>query len=141
MPFGHEKLDVYRLSLEYVVWVFELSKRLTGDYRHTKDQLLRASQSIPLNIAEGNGKFSERDRGRFFEIARGSALECAAVQDVLEVSGVLEASENAKSKEILDRVVAMLTRLGKRGYAVGEETAEYEVAGVDTDADTDTDTD
>ena len=40
---------------------------------------------IPLNIAEGNGKFSTIDRARFLEIARGSALECAACLDVLAV--------------------------------------------------------
>lgn len=41
--------------------------------------------SIRINIAEGNGKTVEADRRRYFEIARGSALECAAIQDVLVV--------------------------------------------------------
>jgi hypothetical protein len=39
----------------------------------------------PLNIAEGNGEATDGDRRRFYEMARGSALECSAVQDVLEV--------------------------------------------------------
>ena len=65
--FGHERLDVYKLSLQYVKWVYEIEKRLTGKHRHAKDQLLRASQSIPSNIAEGNGKSSYKDRSRFFE--------------------------------------------------------------------------
>jgi len=62
MTFGHEKLDVYRLSLEYVASVFQVVERLEGKSRHARDQLLRASQSIPLNIAEGNGKVTEADR-------------------------------------------------------------------------------
>ncbi|QQO54339.1 MAG: four helix bundle protein [Thiohalocapsa sp. PB-PSB1] len=43
----------------------------------------RASQAIALNMAEGNGKATSGDRRRSFESARGSALECAAMQDVL----------------------------------------------------------
>jgi len=77
--FGHEKLDVYQLSLKYVSVAYELSKKLKAHNRHARDQLLRASQSIPLNIAEGNGKTSNGDRRRYFEIARGSALECSAI--------------------------------------------------------------
>ncbi len=125
MVFAHESLDVYRLALEYVGFVFELSDRLEGSVRHARDQLLRASQSIPLNIAEGNGKASDGDRRRFFEIARGSTLECAAIQDVLQVQGILSANENQVAKETLDRIAAMLTRLGGRGYSVGEEIDGY----------------
>ena len=119
MSFGHEKLDVYRAAIEYVGWAYRLCERLKV-HRNAKDQLLRASQAIPLNIAEGNGKATDGDRRRYFEIARGSALECAAVQDVLEICGALTASENTDAKKILDRIVAMLTKLGQRGYTIGE---------------------
>jgi four helix bundle protein len=107
-----------------VGWAYRLCERLKG-HRNAKDQLLRASQVMPLNIAEGNGKATEGDRRRFFEIARGSALECGAVQDVLEVCGALSKTENAEAKILLDRIVAMLTRLGQRGYSVGDEQSEY----------------
>ena len=83
--FGHEKLDVYRISLAYVAYVYKLSARLKGNHRHARDQILRASQSIPLNIAEGNGRRGQADLRRFFDIARASALECAAAQDVLQL--------------------------------------------------------
>jgi four helix bundle protein len=45
---------------------------------------LRASQSIPLTIAEGNGKGTNADRRRYVEIARGSALACASILDCLK---------------------------------------------------------
>jgi len=67
----------------------------------------------PLNIAEGNGKTAEADRRRYFEIARGSALECAAIQDVLVVGKALEEKESRERKVDLDRMAAMLSRLGK----------------------------
>ena len=138
MALGHEKLDVYRLAISYVAWVFEHSEQLNGAHRHARDQWLRASQSIPLNIAEGNGKTAEADRRRFFEIARGSVLECAAVQDVLVVGEALEENKSRERKIELDRMAAMLSRLGKRGYSVQEVSAGY---GVDFDSDSDLDPD
>jgi four helix bundle protein len=57
MVLGHEKLDVYRLSIGYVAWVFEKCAKLNGVHRSARDQWLRASQSIPLNIADGSTEF------------------------------------------------------------------------------------
>ena len=139
MGLGHEKLDVYRLSINYVAWVFQHTGELNGVFRHARDQWLRASQSIPLNIAEGNGKTAEADRRRFFEIARGSAMECAAIQDVLVVGKALDEQESRERKIELGRMAAMLSRLGKRGYAVQEEAASG--CGNDFDFDNDFDND
>ena len=60
-------------------------------------------------------------------------------QDVLEVCAALSERDNAKAKDMLDRIVAMLTRLGKRGYTVHESAVRY--GHVDCDSDTDADTD
>jgi four helix bundle protein len=116
MGLGHEKLDAYRIAIEYVGWAYRLCEGIKGQ-RNAKDQLLRASQAIPLNIAEGNGKGTDGDRRRFFEIARGSAPECGAVQDVMEVCGAIASAENKEAKKLLDCIVAMLTKLGQRGYS------------------------
>lgn len=121
MTLGHEKLDVYRLSIVYVAWVYEKAETLVGVHRSARDQWLRASQSIPLNIAEGNGKTADAERRRYFEIARGSALECAAVQDVLVVGKALDKTESQSRKIDLDRMAAMLSRPGGRGYQVRED--------------------
>ena len=66
--FDHELLDVNRLSIEYVALSFRLAKGLIGVHRPARDQWLRAAQSIPLNIAEGNGKHSLKVKNRFVEI-------------------------------------------------------------------------
>ena len=141
MTLGHEKLDVYRLSINYVAWVFKKAKDLRGIHRHARDQWLRAGQSIPLNIAEGNGKSAAADRRRYFEIARGSAQECAAIQDVLVVSDALDKSESRARKVELDRIAAMLTRLGGRGYCVKEEVEPYGENQFDCDPEPDSDSD
>ena len=67
--FDHDRLDVYRLAIEYSADSFAFAKKLSGLHRHARDQWLRAAQSVPLNIAEGNGKRSPKDRARFFDIA------------------------------------------------------------------------
>ena len=82
--FDHEKLDVYREAIRFVAWADELLETIPKNLA-VHNQLDRAATSIPLNIAEGNGKYTAPDRCRYFDIARGSALECAACLDVLVV--------------------------------------------------------
>lgn len=90
MQLDHEKLDVDQVSLDLAVWAYELCRGLKGMDRHARDQLLRASQSITLNVAEGCGKVPSADRGRFLQIASGSARECGAVIDILSRCGVVD---------------------------------------------------
>jgi four helix bundle protein len=128
--FDHDRLDVYRLSIKYVARSFVLAKDLSGVHRHARDQWLRAAQSIPLNIAEGNGKRSLKDRNRFFDIARGSALECASIQDVLAVCDGIDAESHRDGKQQLKRLVSMLTKLIARSENTAEPATQYQ-AGVD----------
>ena len=124
--FDHERLDVYRLSIEYVSSTYRIAKSLNGPQRHARDQWLRAAQSIPLNIAEGNGTQSLKDKNRCFEIARGSALECAAIHDILISFEAIDAELNRVGKTNLKRIVSMLTRLIQRTTGVSEDRIEYE---------------
>ena len=88
----HEKLEVYQASLEFVTWTVSLMGELPAS-ASVRNQLDRASTSDPLNIAEGNGKFTSADRCRFFDFARGSALESAACLDVIVAKGFAEKSQ------------------------------------------------
>src|SRR5438128_7241462 len=108
--FDHEKLDVYRGAIAFCGWAGEFLNGISAKAA-VKDQLDRASTSIPLNIAEGNGKFSARDRARFIEMARGSALECAACLDVLFIRKLPTDEQIAAPKEQLARIVQMLIGL------------------------------
>jgi four helix bundle protein len=85
--FDHEKLDLYQIELAFIVWVSpllsETRSAAQGFYREVCDQLDRASLSFLLNTAEGNGKRQGKQRAKFFDDTRGSALECAACLDAL----------------------------------------------------------
>src|SRR5271157_3072524 len=111
--FDHERLEVYQESIGFIAW---LSALLDGTVRigEVKDQLDRASTSIPLNIAEGNGKYSPKDRCRFFDIAHGSALECAAGLDILVAKAKLPVEQIRPGKERLQKIVRLLIGLIKR---------------------------
>ena len=127
LGFDHDRLDVYRLSIEYTADAFRICRSLDGLHRHARDQWLRAAQSIPLNVAEGNGKRSLRDRARFLDIARGSALECAAIQDVLVASDGIAIEVNQELRKKLTRIVAMLTRMAMKFEELSEPQMEYVV--------------
>ena len=123
--FDHERLDVYRESIAFCGWVGELLGQ-TSAKAAAKDQLDRTSTSLPLNIAEGNGKFSTVDRARFLEIARGSALECAACLDVLVTRKLVGPEQIIPAKEQLVRIVNMLMGMLKRFSARAEFLREDE---------------
>jgi four helix bundle protein len=110
--FDHEKLQVYQDTLLFVAWLEPMMQKLPKTIA-VRDQLDRASTSIALNLAEGNGKFTPPDRCRFFDMARGSALECAAGLDVLASKGLCEMAAAAGGKERLRGIVSMLVGLIK----------------------------
>ena len=80
---------------------------------------------IPLNIAEGNGKRSQKDRARFLDIARGSSFECAAIQDILVASGGMNRQSSDELKRMLKRVVSMLTRMAMKFDGVADSPADH----------------
>jgi four helix bundle protein len=124
--FDHEKLDVYRESLVFVAWLSGLLEAVVRA-GEVKDHLDRAADSVVLNIAEGNGKYAPKDRCRFFDIAHGSALECAAGLDILVAKQKLGAEQIRLGKEHLQRIVRMLMGLIRRNstrdYDKGEPPA------------------
>ena len=61
--FDHEKLIAYQRSIQFVAWSSPLLEKLPAKLA-VSDQLDRASTSVPLNIAEGNAKYTAPDRCR-----------------------------------------------------------------------------
>jgi four helix bundle protein len=105
----HERLDVYRAALEFLPLALSLVPR-QGE-RYLLDQLERAAQSIVLNIAEGAGRHSAGDKRHHYEIAKGSATECAAILDILRARGLGAAERHAEARALIVRVTQMLSRM------------------------------
>ena len=125
MGFSHEKLNVYQKALDFIEFIknsvpSDLSKQ------SVIDQLDRAATSIPLNIAEGTGKYTPKDKCRYYDIARGSALECAACLDILQKRNIINVKAVEEGKQILFEIVSMLIGLIKSSSdRVYEDEIDY----------------
>lgn len=130
--FDHEKLRVYQEALRFVAWTGSLLRESPAKSA-ARENLDRASTSAVLNIAEGNGKRSSADRCRFLDIARGSALECAACLDVLVARKLLDSMKAEEGKLMLVGIVSMLAGLIARFSSprVAEEAAPYGFDAID----------
>ena len=84
---------------------------LAPEYRVLRDQLERSSLSAVLNISEGAGRRSRKDKRRHYAIARGSAMESAAAVDVIARRGLATAETCARVRAPYVRVVQMLSKL------------------------------
>ncbi|UJR80011.1 four helix bundle protein [Sandaracinus amylolyticus] len=112
----YERLDVYRTSLDFLSLALVLADRVPRGYGPIGDQLRRAATSIPLNVAEAMGRSTRDDRRRHLSIARGSAMECGALLDV--IARIPEARvDTDQAKQLIERVVAMLTKLGAARFS------------------------
>ena len=111
MPLDPTKLDVYHRALDLLEHVDQIYDSMPSGRAHLKDQLDRAATSIVLNIAEGAGEFSKDENQRFYRMARRSATETAAILDILDRRKAVDAAAIEPARELLVRVVSMLTRL------------------------------
>ena len=103
------RFDAYRLALNFRRFVLTW---LPLKRTELSDQLDRASLSVPLNIAEGAGRVSPRERARHYAIARGSAVECLACLDLLELETSVPSMSEARI--VLLRVLMVLSGLIRR---------------------------
>ena len=110
----HEKLDAYHIAVEFVVLSDAVIENLPRGRGYLSDQLQRAALSIPLNIAEGAGEYAVDEKVRFYRMAKRSATECASILDVCRKLQLLDEQKYAKGRDILVRIVSILTKMAQR---------------------------
>jgi four helix bundle protein len=127
--FDHEKLEAYKVAIGFAEWSEAVLKRIPKGIP-VHGQLDRARTSIVLNIAEGNGRFTAGDRCKFFDIARGSGLECAACIDLLFIKKLISATEVVEGKSKLRDAVCLLVGLIRSNSPtrLHEQPAQYQCA-------------
>ena len=104
--FQHERLDVYRGALDVMRWFHEdaVSSMVPKSRMRGLDTLIT---SMILNIAEGNGRWSDADHARFIETAHRAAIKVVAHLDLCETRRELRAEQTERGRQLLFRVASM----------------------------------
>jgi len=112
--FDFQKLYVYQKSKRFYIDTRDMLVVTKLD-NYIKDQLSRASFSVPLNLAEGSGKFSKADRKNYYTTARASLYECIAILDILndekKISESFYQSQLIKADELSRIMYTMIQNL------------------------------
>ena len=108
---SYERLEVYQLSLKCTQQCLEVLQDVPRGYAELRQQLRRAIISVSLNIAEGAGKTGLDSKKNFYDIAKGSAMESAAIIDILQMAKFIDAARHSELKELLHRIISMLSKL------------------------------
>jgi four helix bundle protein len=114
MAFIFENLKVYQKAVDFAEQIYILTDAFPKGHYNLVDQLSRASLSISLNIAEGNGKFTDNDKKHFFIIARGSAHECIPALEIAKRRKFISVEDCNKLKANLEEIAKMISGLLKR---------------------------
>lgn len=109
--FNFQKLDVYQRAIEFLALAMTVVDSLPRGRGALADQLKRAALSIPLNIAESQGRPSPGEAARAYAIARGSAMECAAILDAARVMRAIDDAQTSQARVLLYRIVQMLSKM------------------------------
>ena len=111
--FSYEELVVWQKAMELVRLVYQETRRFPLDERFAlTDQLRRAVVSIPSNIAEGNGRGSNKDYAHFLSIARGSLYETMTQLRIAKDLGYLD--DYSQFEDIAAEVGRMLGAMLKK---------------------------
>jgi four helix bundle protein len=106
--FPFENLQVYQKSFQLNKLIYKYIKDSSDLPGYVKNQLGRASLSIMLNIAEGVGKKTSKDKKNFLVISRGSTLECAALIQFLRSENELPENLGLEISSGLEEISKML---------------------------------
>ncbi len=110
----HEKLDVWKKAIDFVLIVYEETQSLPKDEKFgLTAQIRRAAVSIPANIAEGAARKSTKEFANFLSIAQGSASEVETELLIAHRLGYLDEAAYRKLRSEVDDIGRMITGLSQ----------------------------
>jgi len=111
----YRKLEVYKQSIDFVAEIYNLTHSFPkSELFGITSQIRRAAVSIPLNIAEGSAKSSQKDYARFLQIALGSATEIEAIFDIIIRINYLQKNQISDCSFALYKIRKMLQSMIKQ---------------------------
>ena len=110
--FYYRRLDVYQNAKQLAISVREAIQKFPYEERYAlTDQLRRASTSVMFNIAEGFGRYTNKDRIRFIDIANGSLMEVSSELELAATYGYTTETELNKYDDLVLVIVRQLSKL------------------------------
>ena len=112
---NHKDLIVWQKSMLLVEEVYRLVKKLPKEETYAlSDQMRRAVISIPSNIAEGNGRESEKEFLRFLAIAQGSNAELETQLIICRRLGYMSPEDTKQALLLQEEISKMLRTFIKK---------------------------
>ena len=119
--FYYRRLDVYQNAKALSHEVCKLVKTFPVDERYALcDQLRRAVMSIPINIAEGFGRFSAKEKAHFIQIAFGSTNEVMCELELSLDEGYINHEQFSSLESMIISVKKQLSTLHKSVMTNGD---------------------
>ena len=111
--FNFERLKTYQKSIKIAVALIKKAKNFPIKFSRIRDQLIGAVISAPLNIAEGTGRITNKDKINFYKNSRASLFETMAVLEICQKLNLISKREFQYYRNRLIELVKMISGLIK----------------------------
>jgi len=111
--FIFENLDVYQKALKFSIDISKLTSNFPIKYSRIQGQFIGAAISIPLNIAEGNGRNTTKDKINFYKFAKSSCFECVPLIDICLNLELIDNKKVDQYRQEIKEITSMISGLVK----------------------------
>lgn len=109
---NYKELKVWQKAMDLTVEVYKLVKLLPKEETYAlSDQMRRAVVSIPSNIAEGQGRNSDKEFIQFLSFARGSLWELETQIEICLRIGYIDQSLTTNIYKLIAEISKMINAL------------------------------